>query len=84
MLRAPDKALRYVPGGLVGVPNAQTPPDGSGGVRVWALRDGSPSPVIIVPGLDDDSYTENFTGDLLADHIGTPKTSGKADNPTRP
>jgi arylsulfatase A-like enzyme len=29
----------------------------------------------------DDSSTDNFTGDQLADHIGTPKTSGKADNP---
>jgi len=29
----------------------------------------------------DESFTENFTGDQLADHIGTPKTSGKADNP---
>jgi hypothetical protein len=29
----------------------------------------------------DASYTSNFTGDELADHIGTPKTSGKADNP---
>ena len=31
----------------------------------------------------DASYTDNFTGDQLADHIGTPKTSGKADNPAR-
>jgi arylsulfatase A-like enzyme len=30
----------------------------------------------------DDSSTRNFTGDELADHIGTQKTSGKADNPT--
>jgi arylsulfatase A-like enzyme len=29
----------------------------------------------------DDSSTRNFTGDELADHIGTQKTSGKADNP---
>ncbi len=29
----------------------------------------------------DDSSTDNFTGDQLADHIGTPKASGKADNP---
>jgi arylsulfatase A-like enzyme len=29
----------------------------------------------------DESFTENFTGDQLADHIGTPKTSLKADNP---
>jgi len=27
-LRLPDQGLRYVPGGLIGVPNAQTPPDG--------------------------------------------------------
>jgi len=32
----------------------------------------------------DDSDTENFTGDQLADHIGTPETSGKADNPDPP
>ena len=29
----------------------------------------------------DESSTGNFTGDQLADHIGTPKTSGKADIP---
>lgn len=29
----------------------------------------------------DDSYTDNFTGAQLADHIGAVKTSGKADNP---
>ena len=29
----------------------------------------------------DESSTGNFSGDQLADHIGTPKTSGKADNP---
>ena len=29
----------------------------------------------------DESSTSNFPGDQFADHIGTPKTSGKADNP---
>jgi hypothetical protein len=29
----------------------------------------------------DASYTFNFTGDELADHIGAVRTSGKADNP---
>jgi arylsulfatase A-like enzyme len=29
----------------------------------------------------DESSTDNFTGDQLADHIGTKRTSGKADNP---
>jgi arylsulfatase A-like enzyme len=29
----------------------------------------------------DESSTDNFSGAQLADHVGTPKTSGKADNP---
>ncbi len=33
---------------------------------------------------DDASSTDNFTGDQLADHIGTQRTSGKADNPAAP
>ena len=32
----------------------------------------------------DESSTANFTGDQLADHIGTKQTSGKADNPVSP
>ena len=32
----------------------------------------------------DESSTDNFTGDQLADHIGTQQTSGKADNPVSP
>jgi arylsulfatase A-like enzyme len=32
----------------------------------------------------DESSTDNFTGGQLADHIGTTKTSGKADNPVSP
>lgn len=32
----------------------------------------------------DESYTHSFSGDQLADHIGTPKTTGKADNPAPP
>jgi arylsulfatase A-like enzyme len=32
----------------------------------------------------DESFTDNFTGDELADHIGTPVTNGKADNPVAP
>ena len=32
----------------------------------------------------DESYTENFTGAQLADHVGTPKTSDKADHPALP
>jgi hypothetical protein len=32
----------------------------------------------------DDSSTGNFTGEELADHIGTKETSGKADLPVSP
>jgi arylsulfatase A-like enzyme len=32
----------------------------------------------------DESSTGNFTGDELADHIGTQETSGNADNPVSP
>lgn len=67
-LRAPDQAFRYTPGGLAalsGAPSAPSVlPDGSTGVRLWVLRDGSPRPVVVVPGLDDDSYTEIVKGDL--------------------
>jgi arylsulfatase A-like enzyme len=30
----------------------------------------------------DESFTHSFSGEELADHIGTPEPSGKADNPT--
>jgi arylsulfatase A-like enzyme len=30
----------------------------------------------------DESYTITFSGDQLADHVGAPEASGKADNPT--
>ncbi len=30
----------------------------------------------------DESFTGGFTGGELADHIGAPKASGKADNPS--
>jgi arylsulfatase A-like enzyme len=32
----------------------------------------------------DESYTHSFSGDMLADHIGTPKATGKADHPVPP
>ena len=66
VLRVPDQALRYVPGGLVGVPDAQTPPTApaasGSGCCATALRARS----IIVPGLDDDTYTEIVKGDQVA------------------
>lgn len=45
-------------------------------VAEWAAWNATMLPEI------DDSFTANFTGAQLADHIGTPPTSHKADNPT--
>jgi HlyD family secretion protein len=61
VIRVPDQALRYTPGGLAGTlpgkPNGKT-------VQVWILRDGQAIPVSVVLGLDDDSFTEIVGGDL--------------------
>jgi arylsulfatase A-like enzyme len=44
-------------------------------VEEWHERNATMLPEI------EESTTDNFTGEQLADHIGTQKTSGKADNP---
>jgi len=62
VLRVPDQALRYAPGGLSGVAGAGAPT--SGRERVWLLRDGAPVAVPVVTGLDDGTFTEIVQGDL--------------------
>jgi HlyD family secretion protein len=65
VLRVPNQALRYVPGGIA---NPQAA--GAGAVqgaeeaRLWVLRDGEPVPLSVVPGLDDENFTEIVKGDL--------------------
>jgi|SRR5579864_1132338 len=61
VLRVPDQALRYTPGGLAGA--APTPP-ASGAAQVWVLRDGRPVAVKLTLGLDDGSFSEVLKGDL--------------------
>jgi HlyD family secretion protein len=58
VLRVPNKALRYIPTGTA-IQDSDQP-------RVWVLRDGSPAPVQVATGLDDDKYTEIIHGDLKA------------------
>ncbi len=75
-----DQALRYQPCGVPGLTGAPAPVDVNGGVRVWTLRGGEPQMVVIVPGLDDDTFTEVVKGDLhVGDEIivgeGTPNSS---------
>jgi len=62
VLRVPDQALRYAPGGVLAPLNAA--PDALGATRVYVLRDGRPVGVSIETGLDDDNYSEVTKGDL--------------------
>jgi HlyD family secretion protein len=64
VLRVPNQALRYVPGGLsaVGAGSARTPTNKQ--PEVWVLRDGHPVAVTVVTGLSDDNFTEIVKGDL--------------------
>jgi HlyD family secretion protein len=56
VLRVPNQALRYVPGGQ--------PPSARDRARVWVLRDGQPVRVRVETGIDDETYTEIVRGDL--------------------
>jgi len=72
VLRVPDQALRYVPGGLSSS-NAQAgaPPG------LWVLRDGRPTHVAVTIGLDDDSFTEVVKGEVgEGDHVIVSERSG--------
>ena len=56
VLRVPNQALRYVPTGSAIRETGQP--------RIWVLRDGTPTPVQVTAGLDDDEFTEIVQGDL--------------------
>jgi HlyD family secretion protein len=69
VVRVPNKALRYMPGGLattgteaLPVPGAGTPT--SEGSTLWVLRYGQPVAVSVVLGLDDENFTEIVSGDI--------------------
>jgi len=69
VLRVPNQALRYAPGGVAGSTGAATgnapgpiPSNGTGQEQVWVLRDGRPVAIPVVIGLDDDSFTEIAKG----------------------
>lgn len=72
VLRVPDQAFRYVPGGLSrGVANqtsiagaSSASGGGAGRSFLWVLQDGKPHRVQVELGLDDDSYTEIVSGEL--------------------
>ena len=73
VMRVPDQALRYTPGGVVGTSGAggeTARPAGEGsshhGETVWVLRQGRPIRVPLSIGLDDDTNAEVTGGDLHA------------------
>ncbi len=79
VLRVPNQALRYVPGGLsaVGAGGARTPTNKQ--PEVWVLRDGRPVAVTVVTGLTDDNFTEIVKGDLSpGDQVISAESRGEA------
>lgn len=74
VVRIPDQALRYSPGGLSGPASAGGTTEGQllaaaavpGGraARVWVLRQSRPAAVAVHVGLDDGRYSELVSGDL--------------------
>ena len=69
VIRVPNQALRYAPGGLASAAPSSAPTAGgasSGGqaARLWVMRDGRPAPVAVTLGLDDENFTEIVEGDL--------------------
>ena len=80
--RVPNQALRYRPSNPSA---AQLPKLAEGQARVWVLRDGQPTAVSVVTGLDDDSYTEIVSGDLKpGDQVITGEQAGGTASPSRP
>jgi len=69
VVRIPDTALRYAPGGLASATHAaDTAPAAhrDAAPHVWMLRDGRPTAVPVVIGLDDDTYAEVVGGAVKA------------------
>jgi HlyD family secretion protein len=67
VVRVPDQALRYTPGG-VGAGMTVSPRASAVGTaetaHVWVLRDGRPTQVTVTVGLDDDASVEITGGHL--------------------
>ncbi len=61
VLRVPDQALRYAPGGPGGTGAGAR---ANGQSRIWVLRDGRPVAVPVVLGLDDGTFVEIVKGDV--------------------
>ena len=88
VVRVPDHALRYSPGGLAAMTGERpsgVPQRATGSARVWILRDGRPAEVPVTIGLDDDAYAEVLSGDLkVGDAVVTSEQTTTAGSTTTP
>jgi len=57
VLRVPNQALRFTPAGVSQGASADK-------AQIWVMRRGAPTAVPIIPGLDDENFTEVAEGDL--------------------
>ena len=67
VLRVPTQALRFAPKGTgtgSATPAPRTAASGPRVAHVWVLRDDKPVSMVVVPGLDDDNFTEIVSGEL--------------------
>ncbi len=79
VVRVPDQALRYTPGGP-GTAAGET-----GQPHLWLLRDGRAVLVRVTLGLDDDSFTEIVSGDVKpGDQAIVSEQRGAADSAAAP
>jgi len=85
VLRVPNQALRYVPGGLAAVGTGAARATANSQPQLWVLRDRQAVAVNVVTGLADDSYTEIAKGDVqLGDEVITAEAGGQATQPGLP
>jgi len=78
VLRVPNQALRYVPGGLAAVGAGVARTTANSQPQLWVLRDGQAVAVNVVIGLADDNFTEITEGDLQpGDPVITAEVSGQ-------
>ena len=81
VIRVPDQALRYAPGGVTASPARGA----SSQTQLWLLRDGHAVAVPVALGLDDDSFTEVVSGDVkLGDQVIIAEQRGSASRTALP
>jgi HlyD family secretion protein len=79
VLRVPDQALRYIPGG-VSATNAQGTPALP---QLWILRAGKPTRIEVKTGLDDDTFTEIVGGYIrVGDKVIVSERAGTSNKST--